>query len=519
MCLPTPVLKDIFAITYDENGHLGFAKVYERIINSFYICNLTEKLKDYLKHCLQCQINQTRRHKPYGSLQPILSPPIPFHTLTIDFILALPQSILGLDCLMSVTCKFSKRVSLIPGKNTWSAGEWSSALLERLEIADWGLPKVIISDRDKKFLSQLWEGLFCKLGVKLLYFTAYHPQTDGQSERTNQTVEIAFRFLLATLENPADWPTCVSSFQSMVNNSQAASTNKTPNKVVYGFTPLRATDLISKGAETTGHKVMPAKIAHSEAADAIAFAQLTAKKAYDRKHQPIQMTVGDYALIRLHKGYHIPSTVVLGPKLSQQYTGPFCVLERIGNLAYCLELPQHWRVHPVFTIAQLEPCPTPGQDLFKRHHPTHPDPIFVDGDNDNVKSFEVDKIIAHRNTKRRGTEYLVRWLGYGPEHDDWRNLRELGDAMEVLKDYQTRTGITAIEETPKAPLLTDRTTQPVRKLRGRPRKDANLQGPPEPALSQHKPRGRPRKPVKNIPITETISPVRRTRERLQRLSQ
>ena len=88
-------------------------------------------------------------------MQPIYTPPIPFHTLTIDFILTLPLTPEGFDCAMSVTCKASKRNTYVPGKATWKAFEWAAALLERLELGDWGLPKVILSDRDPKFLSDL----------------------------------------------------------------------------------------------------------------------------------------------------------------------------------------------------------------------------------------------------------------------------------------------------------------------------------------------------------------------------
>ena len=76
-------------------------------------------------------------------------------------------------------------------------------LLERLDVADWGIPKVIISDRDPKFLSELWNTLFKSLNVSLLYSTAYHPQTDGASERTNQTSEIALCFYLYMLDKLA----------------------------------------------------------------------------------------------------------------------------------------------------------------------------------------------------------------------------------------------------------------------------------------------------------------------------
>ncbi len=118
----------------------------------------------------------------------------------------MPLSEEGFDCAMTVTDKFGKRLTYIPGKSIWDAKEWAIALLDRLDIGDWGISKVLLSDRDPKFLSDLWKALFEKLGVKLLYFTAYHSQIDGSSERTNQTAEIALRFYMYTLEKPSACP-------------------------------------------------------------------------------------------------------------------------------------------------------------------------------------------------------------------------------------------------------------------------------------------------------------------------
>ena len=308
--------------------------------------------------------------------------------------------------------------------------EWAEALLHRLDIADWGLPKVIISDCDRKFLSDLWRALFTKLGVSLLYSSAYHLQTDGQSEWTKQTVKIALRFLLATLDEPSSWPSLIGPIQQYINNSRNAATGKLPNEVVYGFTPTRPEDLAKPNL------TMLPKLARIDAADAIAFAQANALRAYDKKHQAIHFQKGDHVLLRLHKGYNIPSSTILGRKLSQQYAGPFRIIEKIGSLAYKLDLPKHWRVHPVFTVAQLEPCPDPSTDLFQRSRPEHPDSIFVERDNEQVKSYKIEKLIAHRDTKRRGREYLLRWKGYGPKFDKWRNLSELRNAMDLLHNYQ-----------------------------------------------------------------------------------
>ena len=117
LCIPTSVASEIIAIAYGK-GHPGFAWCYEIVSCFWYIRDLTKLLRAFIRHCPQCLQLQTRRHLLYGSLQPIYSPPVIFHTLTLDFVLALPLSTDGFNLLMSVTCKFSKRVTLVEDKNT-----------------------------------------------------------------------------------------------------------------------------------------------------------------------------------------------------------------------------------------------------------------------------------------------------------------------------------------------------------------------------------------------------------------
>ena len=155
-------------VNYDDNGHLGFLRCYKRIASSYYIRNHTSHLKAFLKHCASCNINQTHQHPTYGNLQHILSSSIPFHSVTMNFILALSLSRNGKDNLITVSCKFAKRILLILGHLKWRAAEWALALLKQLEVAELGLPKVIISDWVKKFLSALWTSWFQRLRVKLL---------------------------------------------------------------------------------------------------------------------------------------------------------------------------------------------------------------------------------------------------------------------------------------------------------------------------------------------------------------
>ena len=178
---------------------------------------------------------------------------------------------------MTVTCKYSKRIMIIPGKDIYSVKDWALRLLHHFFIADWGVPRRIISDRDAKFLSELWKAIFEELKVKLLYFTAYHPQTDGQSESINQRVEIAFRFFLHTIEKPELWPQIFLRIQAETNNART-SIGKTPNEICYGFSILRPLDLLSL-------KTLPDPvIARAEVKNALDFAQMNQKFYYDRSH-------------------------------------------------------------------------------------------------------------------------------------------------------------------------------------------------------------------------------------------
>ena len=123
-------------------------------------------------------------------------------------------------------------------------------------------------------------------------------------------------------------------------------------------------------------------------------------------------------MLRLYKGYSIPSSAGVTKKLTQQYVGPFCILEKVGRLAYKLDVPLDWRVHPVFSVAQLEPAPSLTNDPFHRPHPHMPPAVFVDGDTKHNKSFEVERLLNKRIVKKGrslATKYLVRWNGYGPE--------------------------------------------------------------------------------------------------------
>lgn len=130
---------------------------------------------------------------------------------------------------------------------------------------------------------KLWTELFTQLGVNLLFSTAYHPQTDGSSERTNQTAEIALRFSLWTIDNPKLWSILLHRLQAQMSNAKSATTTMSPNEVAYEFSIRRQLDLATLSEQVDASPVTT----RATASDALSFAQMSQKMHYDRRHTPL----------------------------------------------------------------------------------------------------------------------------------------------------------------------------------------------------------------------------------------
>ena len=429
-CISIFVVKNILNLIHDEN-HFEFDRTYLQIVSSWYIQKFTKHIKAYIKHCFKCNLNQTKRHKSYKNFQSILTSSVFFHFIAIDFILALFIFSVDMNAIMSVTCKFSKRITAISEKFIWTVFEWTDALLQRLNIADWDLFKNIIFDRDKKFLSDLWKNFFNRLKIKLLYITTYHSQTDDVFERINQTLKIALKFHIQALKNFFKWSNTFDALQRNFNNS-SNSIEKTFNEICYEFTFLRSADLIKN--DTFNSSFFKAQ-ARMHVNDSMILTQLLSKNIYDRNHHFLQMNVENWTLFRLHKDYDISSTNVLKSKLSQQYAKSFRIIEKIDNLAYKLNISINWRVHSVFFIAHLKFASTSKNDSFKRIL-SQSKFIYVEDDTNDVQSFEIERIIISRKIRRRNIEYLVRWKNYDAKHDVWRNEFELKNVKNLLEDFK-----------------------------------------------------------------------------------
>lgn len=450
--LPRPMVSELFKSVHDNRNHQGLDKCLNAL-DGIAIHQGRRLLRDYIARCPTCLLNKPRRHLPYGQLQPIVVPPEPFHTITLDFIVALPTE-QDFDQILVFVDKFTKRVGLLPGKSTWKSIEWGKQLLTYFQGHDWGLPRTFISDRDPRFTSGVWKGLFSKLGIAWYYSTSYHPQTDGMSERTIQTIEIMIRHAVT---QGLSWLPQLPVIVSTLNTSPNASTKETPVRLLFGIDFRQPWNLL-KGLVYRDH-VGP----RLDAEEALKYASMRMKWYYDQQHRPISFEPGDKVFVKLHKGYALPTTKTVGPKFSQQYAGPYTVLQKIGRHAYRIDLPPAWNVHNVLSVAQLElyardtdhTVPDQVNDLSTDqidHQTDEPNNQSVDQLDDQVDrdrfavpgpvhddQFEIDRIIDKRITRKgRGpyfTQYLVRYTGHGPDHDEWVKDTDM-NAPELIEEYE-----------------------------------------------------------------------------------
>jgi hypothetical protein len=452
LCIPHDLIKDILELPHDQKHHFGRDRMTKDLSN-LHFHRKSYLVKKYCEHCPTCQLNRTDRQQTLGNYEPIRTPEEPMHTITIDFIVGLPEAsatatpwqIDGFDiynALMTTTDKSSKRSLLIPGHDTYKAADWATVFTRALLLCDWGIPKVIISDRDPKFTSDFWNGIWKALGTRLMMTSAYHPQADGQSERKNQTVEIAIRY--HTFMNPDEpWIHIIPSLQWNLNSAYNESIQASAHEYLFGFKIAGPLDRLTS-ANTTDLDDICFMREHlrKDAQLALDFAAARAKRRYDNKHRPIEFKKDDEVFLKLHHGYTLPGKP--NRKYSQQRAGRFKIKRKVSPLAYELEIPEAWKIHPVISIAHLSPCPN-DRDPFNRTQPP-PGPLEYDADNTtdaDGEIYELERIVDHKEVKRgRKTtyKYLVRWKGYGAHEDVWKKETELRHAPLLISEYWKKAG-------------------------------------------------------------------------------
>ena len=242
LCIPRECQQEFFKSAHDDVTHPGFERSYDRLRENYYMKKMATNFRAYVQSCPECQRNNPVRHKPHGELQSIDPPALPLEMITLDMVVKLPICVfkgIQYDSFMSITDKLTKVVTLIEGREDWSAQQWAEAFFDKY-YPRYGVPQRMISDRGKVFLSEFWTSLFQRLRIQLSVTTAYHPQADGQSERTNQTAEIALRHLCCPRKD--DWVFHLGEVEYWMNDLPNRSLGKTPFQYLYRLDPRTPLD-------------------------------------------------------------------------------------------------------------------------------------------------------------------------------------------------------------------------------------------------------------------------------------
>ena len=223
-------------------GHQGVAKTFEHLRKSFFWPRMFRKIKSFVLSCPDCQRNKPSNQKPIGLAQPLDIPLKPWQSVSLDFIVQLPLTPRGHDSILVVVDRLSKIADFIPTVTTVSAIDSARLFFDEI-VRLHGVPTSLMSDRDPKFASKFWRALFRLTGTKLNISSSYHPQTDGQTERTNRTLEQILRNYISFSQK--DWDLHLSATEFSYNNAQQQSTGLSPFFVNQGYDPFLPASLLS----------------------------------------------------------------------------------------------------------------------------------------------------------------------------------------------------------------------------------------------------------------------------------
>lgn len=402
-------------------GHFGITKTLELVSRHFWWPGVRKYVKNYVLTCDQCQRSKTPRHKPHGLLQPLPVPHRPWISISMDFIVKLPLS-QGYDSILVVVDRFSKMAHFIPCCETITTPEVASLFLENI-FKHHGLPSDIVSDRGSVFVSKFWQRLMELLKVKTNTSTSHHPQSDGQTERVNAVLEQYLRSYCNYQQN--DWVSLLTFAQFSYNNASHSATGTSPFFANYGYHPTcdPQLSLESKVPAAEGYILEIQKL-HESLAENITASQANYSKFYNRKvkESPVFLPGVKVWLMRKFIKTDRPCE-----KLDHRRLGPFNIIEKIGNLAYRLELPSSMKIHNVFHVSLLEAY---HEDSTPGRFQVPPAPIEMSGH----QMFEIEGILDSR-IYRKQLQYLVQWKGYGPQDNTWEPLESLETVQDLVEEF------------------------------------------------------------------------------------
>jgi transposase InsO family protein len=409
----------VLALIHDSplGGHSGYLKSLHRAKKDWFWHGMKKDIKAYIRGCDTCQRLKHETSKPAGLLQPLAIPPRPWHSISMDFVEGLPTS-RKQNVILVIVDRFTKYVHFISLSHPYTASKVAALFLQHVFKLH-GLPSSIVSDRDTVFTSLFWEELFRRQGVDLAMSSSYHPQSDGQTEVVNKSLEHYLRAFAA--DKPSLWVEWLPLAEYWFNTNYHTSTKLSPFEALYGYLPPRLIEFVpgltrvAAVEDLLEHRQQVVGLLEHN----LVAAQARMKQQADKHRSEREFEVGDWVFLRLQPFRQKSMRKKLG-KLSPKFYGPYKVIQRVGMVAYKLELPEEACIHPVFHVSCLK------AKLGKTITPISRLPLT---DALGHLAPQPAKILETRTIKKRRlpavTEVLVQWEEGDPDDATWELLFKL----------------------------------------------------------------------------------------------
>jgi hypothetical protein len=419
-------------------GHLGRDKTTLAVKQRFYWKGIDAAVDAYVTSCDECQRNKPSQERPMGTPMPLPAPASPWEQVTLDLITSLPRSSAGHTAIVVFVDKLTKMVHYSPTTDEVTAPQLA-ALFLRDVVRLHGFPRSLVSDRDPRFTAHFWTTFWASVGTTLAMSTAYHPQSDGQTERANRTLETMLRSVVSF--NQKDWHTHLPLAELAINTAVQASTGASPFSLVYGreaalpldhaLAPLGSGKAQCPAAETV---VGDMKTRWERAQRAIEKAGSRQAAGMADRLRSAAFEVGDEVLLSTQH-LRLLDSKKRTAKFAERFIGPFPVAAVVNANAYTLDLPSTLRIHPTINIERLKRYTRSDEARFpgRPAAATRPPPVaMVDN---GAPMWEVESILASRYVKGK-KQYLVSWVGYEKYEATWEPAGHLDGAAGLVEEFE-----------------------------------------------------------------------------------
>lgn len=395
-------------------GHSGVQATYSRLVKLFAWPRLKQTVKQFVNQCAVCKQAKPEHVRYPRLLQPLPVPEQAWQMVTLDFVEGLPKSH-GCDVILLVVDKLTRYAHFIPLKHPFTALHVTKAYMDYVFKLH-GPPDAMVSDHDRIFTSKVWKELCRLTHTTLNISSARHPQTDGTTERVNQCTEIYLRCFVHNC--PKRWKEWLSLAEFWSNTSYHSTLKTTPFEVLYGHKPRFfgihnvADEAMTDVATWTRDRANMVSLLRQH----LNRARQYMKEQADKKRSDRVFAEGDWVYLKLQP--YVQSSVAgrANHELAFRFFGPFQVLQRVGGVAYKLDLPDHAKIHPVIHVSQLRSGLPPST-------PVMPELPVLDED---MLPLQVPLAILEKRQIRRGHRQVeqgkIHWSGFPTSLATWEDL-------------------------------------------------------------------------------------------------